>query len=80
MSDPDETQGGSATGIVAELDAEGFDGAEPVGRGGFGVVYRSRLRPGTVLGARRTGRLRGMCPEWRGGYFGGDAVRRAEFP
>src|SRR6516225_5955437 len=31
-----------ATGIVAELEAEGFYDAEPVGRGGFGVVYRCR--------------------------------------
>ncbi|WP_155930284.1 serine/threonine-protein kinase [Mycolicibacterium sp. CBMA 234] len=42
MSEPDETQRGVATGIVAELEAEGFYGAEPVGRGGFGVVYRCR--------------------------------------
>ncbi|MUL77805.1 hypothetical protein [Mycolicibacterium sp. CBMA 226] len=42
MSEPDETQRGFATGIVAELEAEGFHGAEPVGRGGFGVVYRCR--------------------------------------
>jgi serine/threonine-protein kinase/serine/threonine-protein kinase PknK len=27
-------------GIVAELEAEGYHKAEPVGRGGFGVVYR----------------------------------------
>jgi serine/threonine-protein kinase/serine/threonine-protein kinase PknK len=27
-------------GIVAELEAEGYHDAEPVGRGGFGVVYR----------------------------------------
>jgi len=42
VSEPDETQRGAATGIVAELEAEGFYGAEPVGRGGFGVVYRCR--------------------------------------
>src|ERR1700754_220728 len=29
-------------GIVAELEAEGYENAEPVGRGGFGVVYRCR--------------------------------------
>lgn len=40
MSNPDETQHRLATGIVAELEAEGYDDAEPVGRGGFGVVYR----------------------------------------
>src|SRR5262245_14766721 len=40
MSTPDDTQRGLAGGIVAELDAEGYQDAEPVGRGGFGVVYR----------------------------------------
>jgi ATP/maltotriose-dependent transcriptional regulator MalT len=36
---PDATQH-SSLGIVAELEAEGYHDAEPVGRGGFGVVYR----------------------------------------
>jgi serine/threonine-protein kinase PknK len=36
---PDATQR-SSLGIVAELEAEGYHDAEPVGRGGFGVVYR----------------------------------------
>ncbi len=36
---PDATQRRSL-GIVAELEAEGYHDAEPVGRGGFGVVYR----------------------------------------
>jgi serine/threonine-protein kinase/serine/threonine-protein kinase PknK len=36
----DSTQRGLATGIVGELEAEGYHDAEPVGRGGFGVVYR----------------------------------------
>jgi serine/threonine-protein kinase PknK len=40
--DPDNTQRALATGIVAELQAEGYHDAEPVGRGGFGVVYRCR--------------------------------------
>jgi ATP/maltotriose-dependent transcriptional regulator MalT len=40
MADPDDTQRGLASGIVAELEAEGYHDAEPVGRGGFGVVYR----------------------------------------
>ncbi len=39
---PDDTQHSLATGIVAELEAEGYHDAEPVGRGGFGVVYRCR--------------------------------------
>ena len=39
-ANPDETQRGLASGIVAELEAEGYHDAEPVGRGGFGVVYR----------------------------------------
>jgi serine/threonine-protein kinase/serine/threonine-protein kinase PknK len=42
VSNPDSTQRSLATGIVAELEAEGYHDAEPVGRGGFGVVYRCR--------------------------------------
>ncbi|AHK31534.1 serine/threonine protein kinase [Rhodococcus opacus PD630] len=46
--DPDATQAASVRavghGIVAELDAAGFAGAEEVGRGGFGVVYRCLQR------------------------------------
>jgi ATP/maltotriose-dependent transcriptional regulator MalT len=42
MSKPDDTQRSLATGIIAELEAEGYHDAEPVGRGGFGVVYRCR--------------------------------------
>ena len=38
-SGPDATQR-SSLGIVAELEAEGYHDAKPVGRGGFGVVYR----------------------------------------
>src|SRR6201995_1205472 len=30
---------GFASGIVAELEAEGYHDAEPCGRGGYGVVY-----------------------------------------
>jgi ATP/maltotriose-dependent transcriptional regulator MalT len=40
VANPDDTQRRSATGIVAELEAEGYHDAQPVGRGGFGVVYR----------------------------------------
>jgi serine/threonine-protein kinase/serine/threonine-protein kinase PknK len=40
VASPDETQRRLASGIVAELEAEGYHDAEPVGRGGFGVVYR----------------------------------------
>jgi serine/threonine-protein kinase/serine/threonine-protein kinase PknK len=40
VANPDDTQRGLASGIVAELEAEGYHDAEPVGRGGFGVVYR----------------------------------------
>src|ERR1700739_1164806 len=39
-ANPDETQRGLASGIVAELEADGYHDPEPVGRGGFGVVYR----------------------------------------
>ena len=42
VGSPDDTQRGRAMGIVAELEAEGYHDAEPVGRGGFGVVYRCR--------------------------------------
>jgi ATP/maltotriose-dependent transcriptional regulator MalT len=40
MANPDDTQRRLASGIVAELEADGYHDAEPVGRGGFGVVYR----------------------------------------
>jgi serine/threonine-protein kinase/serine/threonine-protein kinase PknK len=40
VASPDDTQRKLASGIVAELEAEGYHDAEPVGRGGFGVVYR----------------------------------------
>lgn len=40
MADNLPTQRSSATGIAAELTAEGFEDAEEIGRGGFGVVYR----------------------------------------
>ncbi|MGW4335900.1 protein kinase domain-containing protein [Rhodococcus koreensis] len=40
--DPLETQRGVPTRGTAELSAAGFDDAEEIGRGGFGVVYRCR--------------------------------------
>jgi serine/threonine-protein kinase/serine/threonine-protein kinase PknK len=40
VTNPDDTRRSLATGIVAELEADGYHDAEPVGRGGFGVVYR----------------------------------------
>ncbi|MFE6926018.1 protein kinase [Nocardia sp. NPDC057663] len=40
VDDPASTQRRPAIGIEAELDAEGFEGAELIGRGGFGTVYR----------------------------------------
>ncbi|MGY0498470.1 protein kinase domain-containing protein [Nocardia sp. FBN12] len=40
MADNSPTQRNSATGVAAELTAEGFEDAEEIGRGGFGVVYR----------------------------------------
>jgi ATP/maltotriose-dependent transcriptional regulator MalT len=40
VDNPDATQSSPVSGIVAELEAEGYHDAEPVGRGGFGVVYR----------------------------------------
>ncbi|MFI9408635.1 hypothetical protein [Nocardia gamkensis] len=40
VDDPASSQRHSAAGVEAELDAEGFEGAEVIGRGGFGTVYR----------------------------------------
>ena len=37
---PEETQRDLRLPIVAELDAAGFEDAEEIGRGGFGVVYK----------------------------------------
>jgi ATP/maltotriose-dependent transcriptional regulator MalT len=42
VASPDDTQRKLSSGIVAELEAEGYHDAEPIGRGGFGVVYRCR--------------------------------------
>lgn len=44
VDDPASTQRRPALGIEAELDAEGFEGAELIGRGGFGTVYRCLKR------------------------------------
>jgi non-specific serine/threonine protein kinase len=48
VNDATPTQGASSGAVVeelfAELDAAGFDGAEEVGRGGFGVVFRATQR------------------------------------
>src|SRR5262245_17049476 len=38
--DPFKTQRGVVPAVVSELSAAGFDDAEEIGRGGFGVVYR----------------------------------------
>jgi serine/threonine protein kinase len=40
--DPLATQRDAIVGITAELDAAGFEDAQEIGRGGFGVVYRCR--------------------------------------
>lgn len=40
MAGPNDTQRKLAFGLVSELEAEGYHDAEPIGRGGFGVVYR----------------------------------------
>jgi non-specific serine/threonine protein kinase len=39
-SDPFTTQRDAGTAVATELSAAGFDDAEEIGRGGFGVVYR----------------------------------------
>ncbi len=38
--DPFSTQRDVGSAVAAELRAAGFDGAEEIGRGGFGIVYR----------------------------------------
>jgi serine/threonine-protein kinase PknK len=38
--DPFRTQRQPSGEIVEELDADGFEGAQEIGRGGFGIVYR----------------------------------------
>ncbi|WP_068061690.1 serine/threonine-protein kinase [Nocardia xishanensis] len=42
MADILPTQRSPSSGIDADLNAEGFEQAEEIGRGGFGVVYRCR--------------------------------------
>ncbi|MGW5105919.1 protein kinase domain-containing protein [Nocardia sp. NPDC004123] len=42
--DPTATQRQSMPDLPAELRAEGFDDAQEIGRGGFGIVYRCRQR------------------------------------
>jgi len=39
-SDPFRTQRDVGSAVVAELSAAGFDDADEIGRGGFGIVYR----------------------------------------
>ena len=47
--DPFRTQRDVGPAVVTELSAAGFDGAEEIGRGGFGIVYRC-----TQVGLDRT--------------------------
>ncbi|TQM32356.1 serine/threonine-protein kinase [Nocardia bhagyanarayanae] len=42
MADMQPTQRSPSSGVVADLNAEGFEEAEEIGRGGFGVVYRCK--------------------------------------
>src|SRR5574340_1597300 len=42
--DPLTTQRDLTAGLMAELGAAGFEHAEEIGRGGFGVVYRCQQR------------------------------------
>ncbi len=44
VNDPFATQRDPGSGVVEELAEAGFDDAQEVGRGGFGVVYRCRQR------------------------------------
>ena len=66
-SDPLKTQRDVGSAVVSELSAAGFDDAEEIGRGGFGIVFRCRqaaLGPnGRGQGAhRRTRREPGTVP------------------
>ena len=36
----DATQRNVTLGVIADLEAAGFSDAEPIGQGGFGIVYR----------------------------------------
>jgi non-specific serine/threonine protein kinase len=38
--DPFKTQRDVGSSVVSELSAAGFDDADEIGRGGFGIVYR----------------------------------------
>lgn len=40
MEQGEATQRGLTLGVVADLEAAGFSDAEPIGQGGFGIVYR----------------------------------------
>ncbi len=42
LQDSGHSQRKDASGLVAELEAEGYDDAEPIGRGNYGVVYRCK--------------------------------------
>ncbi len=44
MTEPDSTQRDMRPAITSELEAAGFEDAEEIGRGGFGVVYRCAQR------------------------------------
>jgi serine/threonine protein kinase len=41
-SDPLKTQRDVGSAVVSELKAAGFDDAEEIGRGGFGIVFRCK--------------------------------------
>jgi non-specific serine/threonine protein kinase len=43
-SDPLKTQRDVGSAVVSELSAAGFDDAEEIGRGGFGIVFRCKQR------------------------------------
>ena len=40
MEQGEATERGLTLGVAADLEAAGFTEAEPIGQGGFGIVYR----------------------------------------
>ncbi|MFF0637573.1 protein kinase [Nocardia sp. NPDC004151] len=62
-SDPPETQRDVGVDVITELSAAGFEDAEEIGRGGFGVVYRcSQIAAGRMVAVKV---LTGELPENR---------------